>query len=566
MSDSRKKLPIGVENFEELRHEDFYYVDKTYMIRDILRNLSKVTLFTRPRRFGKSLNMSMLENFFSVEGDKSIFQGLDISGEVELCEKYMGKYPVISFSLKNLDAANDYKEARELLALLIQGLAGKVQYLLESERLTDADKKLYFRFLYNEMNDGELLSSLRILSELLEKHHGQKVIVLIDEYDVPLAKAFEKGYYDQMVNMVRGVLGQVLKTNNSLKFAVLTGCMRISKESIFTGLNNFTVLSCSDVEFDEYFGFTDEEVRKLLEDYGLSDHYLTIKEWYDGYRFGNMEVYCPWDVLCYCRKLLSDPDLKPQNFWINTSSNDVVKKFIQRAGNQTTKREIERLVAGEEIVKELHPELTYQEMYTTTENLWSVLFTTGYLTQRGKADGNVFRLVIPNMEIRDIFTTQIMEYFRENIKEDGETLRLFCDALEAGNVEKVEKYFSAYLRRTISIRDTFVKRKLKENFYHGMLLGMLLGILGLKESWTISSNREVGEGYGDIIVETEDSETGIIIEVKYAHDGNLESACQEAIAQIRNTRYDDELKENGTRKILRYGIACYLKRCKVIME
>ena len=562
MSDSRKKLPIGVENFEELRHEDFYYVDKTYMIRDILRNLSKVTLFTRPRRFGKSLNMSMLENFFSVEGDKSIFQGLDISGEVELCEKYMGKYPVISFSLKNLDAANDYKEARELMALLIRGLAGKVQYLLESERLTDADKKLYSRFLYNEMNDGELLSSLRILSELLEKHHGQKVIVLIDEYDVPLAKAFEKGYYDQMVNMVRGVLGQVLKTNSSLKFAVLTGCMRISKESIFTGLNNFTVLSCSDVEFDEYFGFTDEEVRKLLEDYGLSDHYLTIKEWYDGYRFGNVEVYCPWDVLCYCRKLLSDPDLKPQNFWINTSSNDVVEKFIQRAGNQTTKREIERLVAGEEIVKELHPELTYQEMYTTTENLWSVLFTTGYLTQRGKADGNVFRLVIPNMEIRDIFTTQIMEYFRENIKEDGETLRLFCDALEAGNVEKVEKYFSAYLRRTISIRDTFVKRKLKENFYHGMLLG----ILGLKESWTISSNREVGEGYGDIIVETEDSETGIIIEVKYAHDGNLESACQEAIAQIRNTRYDDELKENGTRKILRYGIACYLKRCKVIME
>ena len=566
MSDSRKKLPIGVENFEELRHEDFYYVDKTYMIRDILRNLSKVTLFTRPRRFGKSLNMSMLENFFSVEGDKSIFQGLDISGEVELCEKYMGKYPVISFSLKNLDAANNYKEARELLALLIQGLAGKVQYLLESERLTDADKKLYSCFLYNEMNDGELLSSLRILSELLEKHHGQKVIVLIDEYDVPLAKAFEKGYYDQMVNMVRGVLGQVLKTNNSLKFAVLTGCMRISKESIFTGLNNFTVLSCSDVEFDEYFGFTDEEVRKLLEDYGLSDHYLTVKEWYDGYRFGNVEVYCPWDVLCYCRKLLSDPDLKPQNFWINTSSNDVVKKFIQRAGNQTTKREIERLVAGEEIVKELHPELTYQEMYTTTENLWSVLFTTGYLTQRGKADGNVFRLVIPNMEIRDIFTTQIMEYFRENIKEDGETLRLFCDALEAGNVEKVEKYFSAYLRKTISIRDTFVKRKLKENFYHGLLLGMLLGILGLKESWTISSNREVGEGYGDIIVETEDSETGIIIEVKYAHDGNLESACQEAIAQIRNTRYDDELKENGTRKILRYGIACYLKRCKVIME
>lgn len=562
MSDYKKKLPIGVENFEELRHEDFYYVDKTYMIRDILKSLSKVTLFTRPRRFGKSLNMSMLENFFSIEGDKSIFQGLDISRETELCEKYMGKYPVISFSLKNLDAAKDYKEAQELMALLIQGAAGKVQYLLDSERLTEADKKLYSHFLYNEMNDGELLSSLRILSELLEKHHGQKVIVLIDEYDVPLAKAFEKGYYDQMVNMIRGVLGQVLKTNNSLKFAILTGCMRISKESIFTGLNNFTVLSCSDVEFDEYFGFTDEEVKKLLEDYGLSSHYLTVKEWYDGYRFGNVEVYCPWDVLCYCRKLLSDPELKTQNFWINTSSNDVVKKFIQRADNQTTKREIERLVAGEEIIKELHPELTYQDMYTTTENLWSVLFTTGYLTQRGKADGNVFRLVIPNMEIRDIFTTQIMEYFRENIKEDGETLRLFCDALEAGDAEEVEKYFSMYLKKTISIRDTFVKRKLKENFYHGMLLG----ILGLKESWTIFSNREVGEEYSDIVVETEDSETGIIIEVKYAHDGNLESACQEAIEQIRDTKYDEELKENGTGKILRYGIACYLKRCKVVME
>ena len=562
MRDYKKKLPIGVENFEELRHEDFYYVDKTYMIRDILKSLSKVTLFTRPRRFGKSLNMSMLENFFSIESDKSIFQGLDISRETELCEKYMGKYPVISFSLKNLDAAKDYKEAQELMALLIQGAAGKVQYLLESERLTEADKKLYSHFLYNEMNDGELLSSLRILSELLEKHHGQKVIVLIDEYDVPLAKAFEKGYYDQMVNMIRGVLGQVLKTNNSLKFAILTGCMRISKESIFTGLNNFTVLSCSDVEFDEYFGFTDEEVKKLLEDYGLSSHYLTVKEWYDGYRFGNVEVYCPWDVLCYCRKLLSDPELKPQNFWINTSSNDVVKKFIQRADNQTTKREIERLVAGEEIIKELHPELTYQDMYTTTENLWSVLFTTGYLTQRGKADGNIFRLVIPNMEIRDIFTTQIMEYFRENIKEDGETLRLFCDALEAGDAEEVEKYFSMYLKKTISIRDTFVKRNLKENFYHGMLLG----ILGLKESWTISSNREVGEGYSDIVVETEDSETGIIIEVKYAHDGNLESACQEAIEQIRDTKYDEELKENGTGKILRYGIACYLKRCKVVME
>ncbi len=562
MNGMEPKISIGVEDFEEFRHENFYYIDKTCLIRDLLRNQAKVTLFTRPRRFGKSLNMSMLENFFSVEGDKSIFDGLTISKEKILCEKYMGKYPVISFSLKNLDAASDFRTARELMESLIQGVAGKVQYLLESSRLSEADKEIYSRLLYKKMNEGELLGSFRVLSELLEKHHGQKAVVLIDEYDVPLAKAFERDFYDQMANMIRGILGQVLKTNNSLQFAVLTGCMRVSKESIFTGLNNFTVFSCSDVEFDEYFGFTDEEVRKLLEDFHLSDHYDAIKEWYDGYRFGDTEVYCPWDVLCYCRKLLFDPQLRPQNYWINTSSNDIVRKFIQRSVNQTTKREIERLVAGEEIVKELHPELTYQDMYTTIENLWSVLFTTGYLTQRGKPDGNLYRLAIPNMEIRNIFTTQIMEYFKECIKKDGETLNRLCTALENGDADKVEQYFTAYLKKTISIRDTFVQRELKENFYHGMLLG----ILGMKDSWAISSNREAGDGYSDIIAETEDSQIGIIIEVKYAHDGNLEKSSQEALEQIRITRYDEELKENGVGKILRYGIACYLKRCRVVME
>lgn len=562
MNGMELKLSIGVEDFEEFRHENFYYIDKTSMIRDLLKNQAKVTLFTRPRRFGKSLNMSMLENFFSVEGDKSIFDGLTISGEKALCEKHMGKYPVISFSLKNLDAASDFRTAKELMESLVQGVAMKVQYLSESSHLSEADKEIYSRLLYKKMNEGELLGSFRVLCELLEKHHGQKTVVLIDEYDVPLAKAFERDFYDQMANMIRGILGQTLKTNNSLQFAVLTGCMRVSKESIFTGLNNFTVFSCSDIEFDEYFGFTDGEVRKLLDDFQLSDHYAAIKEWYDGYRFGDTEVYCPWDVLCYCRKLLSDPELRPQNYWINISSNDIVKKFIQRSENQTTKREIERLVAGEEIVKELHPELTYQDMYATIENLWSVLFTTGYLTQRGKPDGNLYRLAIPNMEIRNIFTTQIMEYFKESIKKDGETLNRLCTALENGQADKVEECFTAYLKKTISIRDTFVQRKLKENFYHGMLLG----ILGMKDSWVISSNREAGDGYSDIIAETEDSEIGIIIEVKYAHDGNLEKYSQEALDQIRTTRYDEELRENGVGKILRYGIACYLKRCRVVME
>ena len=562
MNNYEKNFPVGIDDFEKLRKENYYYIDKTVMIRDLLKSPAEVTLFTRPRRFGKSLNMSMLENFFSVEGDKSIFDGLTISKEKNLCEKYMGKYPVISFSLKNLDAASDFRTARELMESLIQGVARKVQYLLESSCLSEADKEIYSHLLYNKMNEGELLGSFRVLCELLEKHHGQKTVVLIDEYDVPLAKAFARDFYDQMVNLIRGILGQTLKTNSSLQFAVLTGCMRISKESIFTGLNNFTVFSCSDVEFDEYFGFTDKEVRKLLEDFHLSDHYDAIKEWYDGYRFGDTEVYCPWDVLCYCRKLLSDPELRPQNYWINTSSNDIVRRFIQRSENQTTKREIERLVAGEEIVKELHPELTYQDMYTTIENLWSVLFTTGYLTQRGKPDGNLYRLAIPNMEIRNIFTIQIMEYFKECIKKDGETLNRLCTALENGDADKVEQYFTAYLKKTISIRDTFVQRELKENFYHGMLLG----ILGMKDSWVISSNREAGDGYSDIIAETADSEIGIIIEVKYAHDGNLEKSSQEALEQIRITRYDEELKENGVGKILRYGIACYLKRCKVVME
>ena len=411
------------------------------------------------------------------------------------------------------------------------------------------------------MEEPEFLGSLRLISRLLYRHYGQRVIILIDEYDVPLAKASENGYYDKMVNLMRGFLGQALKSNENLMFAVLTGCMRISKESIFTGLNNFNVLSVADVEFDEYFGFTDAEVRQLLQDYDLSGHYEDIREWYDGYQFGNAEVYCPWDVICHCRKLCLDPQISPQNYWINTSSNEVVRKFIQSSENRTTKREIERLIAGEEIVKEIHQELTYKDMYASIENIWSVLFMTGYLTQRGKPDGTFFRLAIPNMEIRNIFTSQIMSFFQEIVKKDGVTLERFCYALEQGDAGAAEECFTAYLKKTISIRDTFARKKTKENFYHGMLLG----ILGLKENWVVSSNREMGEGYSDILVET-DSDRGMILEIKYAHNGNLAQACQEALNQIEIRHYADELRDEGIEKIYKYGIACYLKKCRVVVE
>ena len=562
MDNRKKKLPIGIDDFEKLREDNFYYVDKTEMIRELISNWSEVTLFTRPRRFGKSLNMSMLKSFFSIEGRKDIFQGLNIAMQTEICEEYMGKYPVIFISLKGLDASATYENAKESMVLLMNDAAGKAQYLQKSDRLTEYDKEIYRKLLQDDMGEAQLFSSLRKLSELLQKHFQKKVIILIDEYDVPLAKAFEFGYYDEMTNLIRGILGQALKSNDSLQFAVMTGCMRIAKESIFTGLNNLKIRSITDVRFDEYFGFTDDEVKFMLEYYGCADRYETVKEWYDGYRFGNVDVYCPWDVLNFCDALQDNPNSSPENYWINTSSNDSVRKFIQCSDNQTTKREIERLIAGEEIPKEIHQELTYKDMYKDIEYIWSVLFTTGYLTQRGDAKGNILRLAIPNMEIRNIFTTQIMDLFKEKVKQDGKRLNEFCDALEMGNAEKVQQCFTDYLKKTISIRDTFVRKELKENFYHGMLLG----ILGVKENWTVSSNRETGDGYSDIVIETEDGAMGIIMEVKYAHDENLEQSCKEALQQIEVKQYEEELKNQGIDNIKKYGIACYLKKCRVMIK
>ena len=556
----KKKLPIGIENFEELRKEDFYYIDKTGLIVELLHNWGAVNLFTRPRRFGKTLNMSMLEHLFRVDGDKRIFDGLDISKETALCEEHMGKYPVISVSLKGIDA-RVYETAYQMAAQVIIEAAAKYYFLLESEKLNEHDKAAYRKLLDDNMNEGTLGSSLRRLSGMLEKHYGTKVIMLIDEYDVPLAKAHANGYYDQMVSLIRSLLGEVLKTNNSLKLAVLTGCLRISKESIFTGLNNLKVRSVTDVRFDEYFGFTDTEVRLLLEYYGYPDCYDIAKKWYDGYHFGNVDVYCPWDVLNYCDSLLDDKDAQPENYWINTSSNDAVKRFIEESANAATKREIECLVAGEVITKEIHQELTYAEVYQSIDNIWSLLFTTGYLTRRGKAEGRQMKLAIPNLEIRDIYVTQIMEFFKENVREDGEMLNRFCDALRNEDAENVEKIFTEYLRKTISIRDTAVRTDMKENFYHGVLLG----ILGVKTCWGISSNREMGEGYADILAEPDTGDMGIIIEVKYAHDGDLEGACKEALKQIEYTKYEDDLEDDGVENILKYGIACYKKRCRVML-
>ena len=556
----KKKLPIGIENFEDMMKEDFYYVDKTGLIVDLLHNWGAVNLFTRPRRFGKSLNMSMLEHFFSLNGDKSIFDGLEISKDASLCEEYMGKYPVLSISLKGIDARN-YEMAFEMAVQIMKRVPAKVQYLLKSDALSEQDKAEYCKLLDDNMSEAVFCNSLRVLSELLEKHHGAKVILLIDEYDVPLAKAHANGYYDQMISLIRNLLGEALKTNNSLKLAVLTGCLRISKESIFTGLNNLKVLTIADERFDEYFGFTDKEVRGLLEYYDAADHYDEVKRWYDGYQFGNAEVYCPWDVLNHCDRIRSESNVQPENYWINTSSNDAVKRFIQESANATTKREIERLVAGETIIKEIHQELTYPEIYQTIDNIWSLLFTTGYLTQRGKAEGRQMKLAIPNLEIRDIYVTQIMEFFKENVRKDGDTLNRFCNALQKGDAEVVEKVFTEYLRRSISIRDTFIKKDMKENFYHGVLVG----ILGVKDRWGISSNREMGEGYADILAEPDTGDMGIIIEVKYAHDGDLDAACKEALKQIEYTRYEDDLEDDGVEHILKYGIACYKKRCKVML-
>lgn len=558
-----KKLPIGIENFEKLRQEDFYYIDKTRLIEQLLTRWGEVNLFTRPRRFGKSLNMSMLQSFFEIGKDKTLFDGLRISDNQELCEEYQGKFPVVSVSLKGINGAT-YEEARRFLIKTINEEARRLSVLSDSTELDETDHELLTQLKKKEMTNDSLVYSIRELTELLEKHYDRKVIVLIDEYDVPLAKANENGYYDEMVLLIRNLFENALKTNNSLKFAVLTGCLRIAKESIFTGLNNFKVYSITDKSFDETFGFTDAEVRELLRYYGQEKYYETVKEWYDGYRFGNVDVYCPWDVINFCSDHLADPGLEPKNYWANTSGNSVISHFIDSVGKpqKLTRMELEQLVNGGIVQKEINSELTYKELYSSIDNLWSTLFMTGYLTQRGEPSGNRYNLVIPNREIRNIITNHILKMFKENVKDDGKTVSDLCDALLNQNPEKVELIFTEYMKKTISIRDTFARKPTKENFYHGLLLG----ILGFKENWSVMSNRESGDGFGDILIRIEDEDVGIVIEVKYADDGNLQGECEKALQQIIDIRYTEALEQEGIHTIIKYGIACYRKKCKVLMR
>lgn len=559
-----KKLPIGVDDFEKLIREDFYYVDKTEMIADLLRNWGEVNLFTRPRRFGKSLNMNMLKSFFEIGCDKNLFQGLKISKEKELCETYMGQFPVIFISLKGVEGLS-FEAACKGLANIIGMEALRFSFLKDSSKLTEDEKALYSG--YTNVKEGDfvtasnidsLISSLKRLSALLEKHYGKKVILLMDEYDVPLDKAFQYGYYEEMIALMRNLLGNVLKTNSSLYFAVLTGCLRISKESIFTGLNNLKVMSITNAQFDEYFGFTDSEVKEMLGYYGLSEHYDSVKSWYDGYRFGNEDIYCPWDVISHCDNLRADSNARPEDYWSNTSSNSIVRRFIDKA-NGKTKDEIERLIAGETIVKEIRQELTYSELDSSIDNLWSVLFTTGYLTQRGTVGEDKYYLAIPNYEIRKLFIRQIKEWFSQKTRNDGKTLELFCNAFSDGNPALIEELFNDYLWNTISIRDTAAPEERKENFYHGLLLGLL----GYKDDWIVKSNAESGIGYSDILIEIRENRIGIVIEMKYAANGKLEAACHEALSQIEDRKYEARLKEDGMKNIIKYGIACYKKECKI---
>ena len=557
----RKKLPVGIENFEEIRKEGFYYVDKTGLIRDLLNNWGKVNLFTRPRRFGKTLNMSMLKSFFEIGTDKTLFDGLAISEEKELCEAYMGKFPVVFVSLKDVDGLtfeNAYGKLRDILRAEISRLS----FLMQSEQIAEDDKYSFERFLREQDTPDDVQKSLKMLSSLLYQHYGQKVILLIDEYDVPLDKAFQHGYYKEMVALIRSLFSRALKTNDFLQFAVLTGCLRVSKESIFTGLNNFDVNSIIDVEHDEQFGFTEAEVQEILQYYDREAAAPVMKAWYDGYRFGNADVYCPWDVINYAKKLLANPQAEPQAFWINSSGNDLVKRFVDKA-DKTTQDEIERLIAGEAIEKAVRLELTYGEVDNSIDNLWSVLFTTGYLTQAGRVERGVYKLIIPNREVREVFVFQIQEWFKNTVVRDEKPMQAFCQAFLDGNAEEIQRRLTIILGKMISILDTKAKDDQKENFYHGLLLGLLRS----EPNWLILSNVESGEGFSDILIEPEDPDAGMVIEVKYSPTlAGMESACQAAMAQIKEKHYDERLRNEGRENITAFGIAFWKKRCRVCFE
>ena len=561
----KKRLPVGIENFEEFSAENFYYVDKTMFIAELLQNWGKVNLFTRPRRFGKSLNMSMLKCFFEIGGDPALFSGLKITQEKELCEEYMGQFPVISISLKSVDGLN-FESASAALRTVIGDEAGRFRFLRESGSLDDEDKNAYSRLINVEvksdasyaMSDSTLIDSLKTLSRLLAKHYNRKVILLIDEYDVPLDKAFQSGYYDEMVILIRSLFGNALKTNENLYFAVLTGCLRISKESIFTGLNNLNVMTVSDPYFCDSFGFTEDEVLEFLRYYGLEEFHDTVKEWYDGYQFGNTSVYCPWDVIKYVQILWKDRDAEPGNYWANTSGNDIIRRLLKKA-DQTTRDEIEQLINGGAIVKGIRQELTYRDIEDSVDNIWSVLYSAGYLTQHGRLPGKRIRLALPNREVKELFVDLVKDWFQEITFADSARINRFCAAFPAGDASTIQNMLHDYLWDSISVRDTAVRMSMKENFYHGMVLGLLRS----QGNWLIQSNAETGEGYSDISICTPER-TGIVIELKYAVNGNLETACAEALKQIEDKKYAEGLKRRGMKKMIKYGIAFCEKECMVM--
>ena len=561
----KKRLPVGIENFEEFSAENFYYVDKTMFIAELLQNWGKVNLFTRPRRFGKSLNMSMLKCFFEIGGDPALFSGLKITKEKELCEEYMGQFPVISISLKSVDGLN-FESASAALRTVIGDEAGRFRFLRESGSLDDEDKNAYSRLINVEvksdasyaMSDSTLIDSLKTLSRLLAKHYNRKVVLLIDEYDVPLDKAFQSGYYDEMVTLIRSLFGNALKTNENLYFAVLTGCLRISKESIFTGLNNLNVMTVSDPYFCDSFGFTEDEVLEFLRYYGLEEFHDTVKEWYDGYQFGNTSVYCPWDVIKYVQILWKDRDAEPGNYWANTSGNDIIRRLLKKA-DQTTRDEIEQLVNGGAIVKGIRQELTYRDIEDSVDNIWSVLYSAGYLSQHGRLPGKRIRLALPNREVKELFVDLVKDWFQEITFADSARINRFCAAFPAGDASTIQNMLHDYLWDSISVRDTAVRMSMKENFYHGMVLGLLRS----QGNWLIQSNAETGEGYSDISICTPER-TGIVIELKYAVNGNLETACAEALKQIEDKKYAEGLKRRGMKKMIKYGIAFCEKECMVM--
>ena len=553
------KLPVGIDDFKKIREAGFYYVDKTKLIEQLLQSWGEVTLFTRPRRFSQTLNLRLLQSFFEIGAEKSLFQGLYISEKEKLCAEYMGKYPVIFLSLKGVEGLH-FADAQKMLMTIINNEVRRHYYLKTSDKLTVEDRKQFEKMLLNE--DVNLVDSLRLLSQLLYLHYDQKVVILIDEYDVPLDKAFKNGYYQEMVSLIRGLFGQALKTNEFLQFAVLTGCLRVSKESIFTGLNNFEINSIVDIEHEEGFGFTDAEVMQMLKYYHCTNRYSDIKEWYDGYHFGNADIYCPWDVINFVKKLLTDSNAKPSAFWINSSGNDLVKLFVDKA-DQSTKDEIERLVAGESVTKRIRLDLTYDEIENSIDNVWSVLFTTGYLTNIGNPESGVYELVIPNREVHEVFVLQIQEWFQRSVAKE-ESMPEFSKAILEADAEGLQKQLNVIMSRMISVLDTKAREEQKENFYHGLLLGLLRGS---NPDWLIKSNRESGDGYSDILIEPENPDAGIIIEVKHAASiSGLDKACENAMVQIKNRRYDEALRENGRCEILAYGIAFHKKRCRVVCE